>query len=114
MALLQIMIGNTCIIVLFSLILGAYCADILIYSPSYSSDYLALYARIADTLASAKHNVVMLIPQFKRTIFDGAKLAKVIRMSIDSNDYMELLSDYSSGLFAMETLDIVGRVRWQR
>uniref|UniRef100_A0A914S243 glucuronosyltransferase n=1 Tax=Parascaris equorum TaxID=6256 RepID=A0A914S243_PAREQ len=54
----------------------------------------------------------MLIPQFKRTIFDGAKLAKVIRMSIDSNDYMELLSDYSSGLFAMETLDIVGRWRY--
>uniref|UniRef100_F1KVH4 glucuronosyltransferase n=1 Tax=Ascaris suum TaxID=6253 RepID=F1KVH4_ASCSU len=106
--------GNACITVLFSLILGSYCADILIYSPSYSSDYLVTFGRIADTLTSAKHNVVVLTPQFKPTVFDGAKLAKVIRVSVDSNDYMELLSDYSLGLFAMETLDIVGRVRWQR
>ncbi|VDM42111.1 unnamed protein product [Toxocara canis] len=90
------------------------CIDILIYSPSYSRDYLSTFGRIADALASARHNVVMLIPEYKRTNFDGAKLAKVIHLSIDSDDYANLLADYSSDVFQRQTLGIMGRVRWQR
>ncbi|KHN71876.1 Putative UDP-glucuronosyltransferase ugt-50 [Toxocara canis] len=57
---------------------------------------------------------VMLIPEYKRTNFDGAKLAKVIHLSIDSDDYANLLADYSSDVFQRQTLGIMGRVRWQR
>ncbi|VDK19965.1 unnamed protein product [Anisakis simplex] len=84
---------------------GSHAANILVYSPSYSQSHLITNALMADILAEeAGHNVVMFIPEYHETNFNGTKHAKIIRMSGISDSFDENMKDFSAGFIKDHTL----------
>ncbi|KHN71872.1 Putative UDP-glucuronosyltransferase ugt-47, partial [Toxocara canis] len=92
----------------------ANAANILIYSPSYSKSHLISNGRIADVLSNAGHNVVMLIPEYERTKFNGTKHAKVIRIANVYDDYADEIEEFAAAFFKQQTITIRTKLKWSR
>ncbi|VDM78872.1 unnamed protein product [Strongylus vulgaris] len=98
---------------LFLLLLAAVKAGkILVYSPSISHSHLISNGRIADTLVKAGHDVVMFIPEYVKATsnFDGAKLAKIVRMNDISPKYEEDMDFWGDRLMTQPNLGFAERI----
>ncbi|CAJ0942294.1 unnamed protein product, partial [Mesorhabditis belari] len=77
---------------------------ILVYSPSYSASHIISNGRIAETLAEAGHEVVVLIPEFMSSLSNftgGIKKSKILRIPgvekcLQKTKWMRFLTEKSS------------------
>ncbi|CAJ0929847.1 unnamed protein product, partial [Mesorhabditis belari] len=87
---------------------------ILVYSPSYSASHIISNGRIAETLAEAGHEVVVLIPEFMSSLSNftgGIKKSKILRIPGVGKGYEDF--GFEGGLMDSEFATVSTRAAWE-